>query len=416
MNARKRLILQPEYVKNFVCDGITCEDNCCQGYWGIPVDEEHYKKIKKIQDKDLKDKVKKYIRRNRTNPTKESYGKIHQDKELNQCIFLTEDKLCEIQGKLGADYLCNTCMVYPRDMSSIDGKYERSLTMSCPIAAKQALLNPELMAFEQFEEVAETRMMINSGRLDTQNHLFPNKPQKHFWDIRIFSISLLQNRNYPLGDRLIILGIIYKKIEELSENKRVAEIPSMLDNMAELIETGFFKGELEKVTPNVQIQIQMTKAMVDRKIHRGIISERYLECFKDTLMGLGYVEEVELEEVIENYAKNYKGYYAPYIEEKEYILENYLVNEYFRQMMPFGRYENIWDSYVFLCVLYSMTKLHLIGMAGYHRQLNDDLTLKLIQSLSKEVIHNIKYTSGVIQVIKDSGYDSLAYMSILLKN
>jgi len=85
-------------------------------------------------------------------------------------------------------------------------------------------------------------------------------------------------------------------------------------------------------------------------------------------------------------------------------------------MMPFGNYQTIWDSYMFLCVLYSMVKLHLIGMAGYHKGLNDDLTLKLIQSLSRVVLHNRSYIQGIIKLLKDNGYDNLAYMSILVKN
>lgn len=134
------------------------------------------------------------------------------------------------------------------------------------------------------------------------------------------------------------------------------------------------------------------------------------------LDGIGYTGEERLEEIIKKYDYNYKEYYVPYIQEKEYVLENYLVNEYFKEMMPFGEYKTIWDSYMFLCALYSMTKLHLIGMSGLHKGLNDDLTLKLIQSISKEMVHNPQYIQGIVSAIKDSGYDSLAYMSILLKN
>lgn len=416
MTDRKRIVLQPEYVKKFACDGQNCEDNCCKGLWNIYVDEEHYKKVRKVNDKDLKDKIQKYIRRNRSNPTKETYGKIHQDRELRQCIFLTEDNLCDMQMKLGADYLCNVCMIYPRYMNLIDGKYERSLTMACPLAAKEALLNPEPMAFEQFEESQETRTIINNPRFDAEGHLFLNKPQRYFWDIRIFSLSLLQNRDYDLGERLIILGIVYKKIEELHEEERIQDLPCMLEDMANMIEAGDFREQLDKITPNIQIQMQLAKEMTDRKVAQGLISDRYLECLKETLLGIGYIEGEKFENILEKYDNNYKEYLAPYLEEKEYILENYLVNEYFKEMMPFGTFKTMWDSYIFLCVLYSMVKLHLIGIAGCHKELNDNLTLKLIQSFSKEVLHNNQYIQGIIKLLKDSGYDSLAYMTILVKN
>ena len=85
--------------------------------------------------------------------------------------------------------------------------------MSCPEAARIALLNPDGIAFEHIEEDLDTRIKIHSN-LDTEGHLFLNKAQRYFWDIRIFSLTLLQNRQYSLGERLIILGIVYK-IEEL---------------------------------------------------------------------------------------------------------------------------------------------------------------------------------------------------------
>ncbi len=416
MNINKKIILQPEYVKSFVCDGAICEDNCCQGYWNIFVDEKSYKKIKKVGNTDLKKKIDKYIRRNRSNPTGASYGKIHQDKDINQCVFLTENKLCEMQKKLGADYLCNVCMVYPRSIHIVDNGYERSLTMSCPLAAKEALLNPNPMVFEQFEEVQELRLINDSPALETEGHLFLNKPQRYFWDIRIFSIGLLQNRNYSLADRLIVLGIVYKKIEELYINKNIRELPTMLSYMSELIELGSFKEDLQKVNSNIEIQLQMTKMIIDMKSKMGFVSKRYLECLTETLLGVGYIEDESFEDIIQRYKYNYEEYYTPYMKEKEYILENYLVNEYFKEMLPFGKFETIWDSYIFLCLLYSMVKLHLIGISGLHLGLTDDMVLKLIQSLTKEMIHNERYIQGNISMVKNSGYDSLAYMSILVKN
>lgn len=419
MNTKKRIILQPEYVNKFVCDGLICEDNCCQGRWRIFVDEEHFKKIKKVTEPHLKQRIDKYIRRNRSNPDSSTYGRIHQDEELNQCIFLTDDKLCEIQMNLGTDYLWNVCWIYPRYTNLIDGKHERSLTMSCPLAAKEALLNREVMAFEQItEEGEELREIPKYNSLDTEGHLLLNKPPRYFWDIRIFVISLLQNRDYSLGDRLIILGLIYRNIEELFANKQGTGLPALLEQMTGLIESGFFHEELNKITPNLEVQVQMTKAMLDRRYIIGIQnqSRRYEECFTETLVGLGYTEDAKLEDIMKNYEYNYREYFLPYIAEREYILENYLVNEVFKEMMPFGNYKTIWDSYIFLCVLYSMTKLHLIGLAGFHKGLNDEITLKLIQSLSKVVIHNQGYIREAVEVIKESGYDSLAYMSILLKN
>ncbi|MCG4581286.1 hypothetical protein L0O71_14155 [Clostridium cochlearium] len=190
----------------------------------------------------------------------------------------------------------------------------------------------------------------------------------------------------------------------------------MLETMEGVIEDQSMKDGLRNIPNNNQIQMRLVKELMDKKLIQGVSSERYLKVVKETLLGIGYVEGADIREVLKTYEKNYNEYVLPYIKEKEYILENYLVNEYFMEIMPFGKYKSIWDSYMFLCVIYSMVKLHMIGVSGHYKELNDDLTLKIIQSFSKAILHNERYIQGIIKLLKNNGYDSLAYMAILVKN
>ena len=184
----------------------------------------------------------------------------------------------------------------------------------------------------------------------------------------------------------------------------------MLESMNNIIEAGTLKEKLENVPTNNQIQMRLAKEMTDKKVSQGLTSQRYIECLTEALIGIGCFDEVNIEIMLQKYEENYKEYLIPYLKEKEFILENFIVNEYFKEQMPFGDYTFIWDSYIFLCILYSMVKLHMIGMAGYHKELNDEITIKLIQSLSREVVHNTNYIQGIVKLLKANNYDTLAYM------
>lgn len=129
--------------------------------------------------------------------------------------------------------------------------------------------------------------------------------------------------------------------------------------MNSIIESGSFKEEIEKVPTNTQIQMRLAKEMTDKKVLQGVTSQRYLDCLKETLIGIRYIEGEQLENILAKYDENYKEYLSPYL---------------------------------------------------------DDLTLELIQSFSKVVLHNNQYIQGIIKLLKDNGYDSLAYMTILVKN
>ncbi len=416
MSNRMRIVLEPSYMKAFNCIGSECEDSCCIG-WKVVIDKGTYLRYKKAQDKELKPLFQRMINRERHQNNDVSYGKIKMV-ENGGCPFLDKESLCKIHRKLGAEYLSDTCALYPRHVNQIDGRLERSAVVSCPEIARIALLYSKGIQFEQVEEDIKNRISIQKS-FDTEGHLYINRPERYFWDIRMFSLSLLQDRRYTLGERLVILGMVYKRIDKLYLNNNIKEISSMLENMSDIIETMDLKKDIENIPTNIQMQFDLAKGIIGLRTQLGVPNQRYKECINETLIGLGLKdgEEVEnMESIVENYKHNYNNYLLPYIKEKEYILENYLVNEYFKDIMPFGNYGTIWDSYIFLCILYGMIKLHMIGMAGYHKGLTDDLTLKLIQSFSKVILHNNEYIQGIIKLLKEHEYDSLAYMSILVKN
>lgn len=413
MTKGKRVVLIPEYIEKFNCIGPECEDSCCIG-WRVNLDKKTYQNYKKNNDSELKPIFKSMVRRSHNNKDDSAYGRIEMD-EKEACPFLDDRKLCKIQIRLGEKGLSDTCSLYPRTVNMIDGKHERNATISCPEIARLALLNPKGISFKQIEEDEDLRILVHS-KLDTEGHLLYNKSERYFWDIRLFSMSLLQDRDYTIAERLILLGIVNKRIEGLSEEKITNDIPKILESLGKMINMGSFKEELNKVPSKVELQIKILETMINKRLVVGSLNQRYVECLNETLEGLEKKEDQGMENIIKKYEETYINYLQPYLEEKEYILENFLVNEYFRLMMPFGGFKSIWDSYIFLSVLYGMIKLHLIGMAGYHKGLNDQLVIKLMQSFSKVILHNSEYIHSIINVIKENELDTLAYMAILVKN
>lgn len=146
----KRIVLQPTYMKEFKCIGGACEDSCCVG-WRVDLDKETYLTYKNLQDEELKPLFDKKVNRKHNQKSDASYGNIKMNRD-GRCPFLDENNLCKIHGKLGAEYLSDTCTYYPRIVNRVDGKFERSATMSCPEIARLALLNKEGIVFEQYEE------------------------------------------------------------------------------------------------------------------------------------------------------------------------------------------------------------------------------------------------------------------------
>ncbi|QED49595.1 flagellin lysine-N-methylase [Cytobacillus dafuensis] len=411
MTGKASPLLIPQYVREFSCIGSACEDSCCAG-WRVNIDEATYKKYKKTQDKELKPLFEKNIIRNRSNPSSVNFAKIKM-RDGGRCSFLSEENLCKVQLNLGEDFLSNTCAIYPRTLNKINGVVEKSLTMSCPEAARLALLNPNGMEFDEAEELNTHGFILKE--LDTSNPKLMNKPIKYFWELRIFTIQVLQDRTYSLNERLIFLGLFFRKVQEAVDHGKLDSFQDIIAHYATMLANGGAKSDLSNVQTHLAIQMELCKELLDYRVAHGIGSERYKKCLSETLQGIEYTNEADVEEIAERYKEAFEEYFMPLMSEHEYILENYLVNYVFKNIFPFGN-KTMFDDYVMLILHYSIIKLHLIGMAGFHKGLTTELVITLIQSFSKSVEHNNVYLKRAFNLLRDNGFTTMAYMAILIKN
>jgi lysine-N-methylase len=414
MIEKKRVVLVPEYLEKFSCIGSDCEDTCCVG-WRVDIDQKTYKKYKNVSDREMKPLLNKHIKRRRSNASEINYAKIVMDSN-SACPLLNEDKLCSIQKTLGEDYLSNVCSTYPRTTNQVNETLEKSATLSCPEVARLVLLNPIGIQFNEIEESINVRNFMNK-QINTNREMSSKKIDGYFWDLRIFTIQVLQNRSYSIAHRLIILGMFYQKIQGYHLEGRLDDIPQQISSYSSLIEDGSFQDALAGITTSTTIQMQLLKELTDIRMNTGVQSYRYIECFSELLEGIQYTKDSTVEEVTKRYQLAYSEYYAPFMTPNEFILENYLVNYVYKNLFPSTNNTDIFDSYILLVVHYSLIKLHLIGMAGHHKgDFGVNHVIKLVQSFAKTVEHDSLYLNRVIELLKRNEYTSMAYMAILINN
>jgi lysine-N-methylase len=87
------------------------------------------------------------------------------------------------------------------------------------------------------------------------------------------------------------------------------------------------------------------------------------------------------------------------------------------RLFPLGSGNNVFEEYIMMVIHYAMIKMHLIGMAGYHKKdFSLNHVVKLIQSFAKTIEHNSLYLREVRELLRKNEYNSMAYMAILIKN
>ncbi|WP_203245959.1 flagellin lysine-N-methylase [Sporosarcina beigongshangi] len=407
MKEQKREIILPEYMTKFQCIGSACEDTCCAG-WKVIVDKETFRNYRNTKHPEMKELLKKNVKRNRSGAaTDENYAKINMDSSGN-CTLLDENRLCKIQTELGPEFLSNTCAIYPRTLNLVEDVVEKSATLSCPEVARLVLLKENGIDFIQDVEPSDTRGFVKQNTMSkTQQALF--------WDMRIFTIKTLQDRRMTIENRLIILGLFLKKFDELGSDKEPEKVQLLMQEFEKGINDESLVNSINQLPTNISFQISLCKSLIEYRSTTSINSHRYIECLEEVVEGLGMNGKATDEEIIHRYKTAYEVNYKPFMEDHEYILENYLVNYIFINLFPFEK-QTVTDSFAMLVINFSMIKLHLIGMAKYHENLNLDLVIKLVQSYSKTIDHNAAYLKNVESQMKLQGYITLAHMAVLVRS
>ncbi|MEJ8552662.1 flagellin lysine-N-methylase [Tepidibacter sp. Z1-5] len=410
----RKMTLKPHNIRNFSCIGPECEEHCCYG-WGISIDKKTYEKYKSVKQADLKDLMKKNIKRSGDKKNKQNYAFIKKD-ESKLCPFLNEERLCNIHKQLGEEYLSNTCRTYPRNYNIVDYDLEISLLLSCPEAARCILLNENKMEFDKEEDVISLQTYAGTAIYPMDLAQEKDSIEKYFWNLRIFTIEVLQNREYSLWERLIILGLFYEKVQKYLEEDNIGEIINLIDYYKELLSKMMIKDSLQTITPNYIVQIRLMKTISEFREKLPIISESYKECINEFVEGIKYREDIDIEEVIKNYNEGVELYYKPYVKDYEYIFENYLVHYVFTNLFPLNNNNNIFEKYCMMVIHYSLIKMYLIGMGNYHKKINNEIVIKLIYSFTKEMDHNNELLEIISNVLKKNNYFTMGYMAILIKN
>lgn len=164
--------------------------------------------------------------------------------------MFSEDGLCEVYSNIGEENMCYTCKTYPRFYNQVDNTLESSLTLSCIEVARHILLREDSIEFNlDIKDIDDARIdkgikTINSKKLR----------EKYFNEIRVFCIGLIQNRNYFIEERLAILGLFIKNINDITDESLLLET---INTYNVNISNGEFNNLLEGINTDKILDAQL---------------------------------------------------------------------------------------------------------------------------------------------------------------
>ena len=375
--------IQPAYVKKFHCDGRLCNAKCCRG-WLIEVDSDTYAKYQRLPDEVLRRRVLEKLKKS----TPES--KYRFQMEGINCPMLQQDWLCVLQKKYGEDCLSDTCHQFPRRVHKIlPDTVERVLSFACPVAARLALCQREPMRMEAINLEGERENSFFSLPKSIENRT------AYLLSVQMAAITLLQSRNFTLNRRLKMLG------EYLIKEAANTAIESQ-DMQIELLAQSAAKIHWDNET-----WIRFLLELLDNMYGTAIVLAddddinyvpMIVQAFR--LEGRG---RKSLRELAVIYGHGQELFKKKVLTRYEYMLEHYLVQEFFVNLYPYKWDTGIVGNYAIYVIVYKFMELIMLSMLLTGQKVGEAEIIALIGRMAQRTNHADLYGRIILQKLTRDG-------------
>ena len=382
------IILQPQYVADFQCDGSQCNAKCCGNKWKISIDVDTYKKYQRIKNPIMRKKILSSIK-----PSTNRIGFEINFGKGTSCPLLCEDNLCYVQLNLGEEALSNTCKGYPRVVKQV-GKYQfRLLSMTCPVAAEKALLYSDGINIQQLSIENDTAAWKLAANRVEKKSIDDDLAAVH---VIMGGLSLLQNNYYTFEQRLVLLGLFLDRVENCQQD--LEAVAGVID----YYNSHEFQQEISSLWDNWQY---------------------YETAHKQFMTGTFKIlqQEKQLQSIAPWLASNI-NYDTLYEERNQLvndcignILERYWQHEWVFRIFPFALQGSFMHNYFAYVIAYEICQLYIYSTYELYKSGDKNDILEILGSFSKMLDHREDFLNALV---KKSAYferEPLKLMQVLLR-
>jgi len=387
----------------------------------VPIDQPAWDKYQSLPDGPLPDLIRASLIRKpevaaEPGAAKPVFAIIRMNAQ-NECPMLSADHLCRIQAELGESLLSHACGTFPRYVHSLGGVEEKALTLSCPEAARLVLLTPDLLA-----EPAQPQRPDESTPA-TNAELAQALPAE-FWPIRAVALKLVQNRQYPLWQRLFLLDVLCRRLDAIAHGELQLSVPDFLAGFESTLAAGTLRPSMAALPIDTGAQLDVVLRMAGLMLHKSNVRPRFAECIKAFTAGIGNGPGATFESLTAQYTQAHDRCYQPFFDRHPHIMENFLINTILRCQFPFGKDAmrnstppSMTREFALLAAQFALMRGLLIGVAGFHgKAFSTAHVVHTMQAASKHFEHHTEFLNLAYALLVERNMDGARGLATLLRN
>lgn len=179
----------------------------------------------------------------------------------------------------------------------------------------------------------------------------------HYWNIKSLTMNILQNRNYIFEKRMLLLNYTYKTIQGMIEKSREDVIAPFIADFTKTAEHGEVMKYFEAIKPNFAYSLCDGLSFLRAMPKTEAMDKVRYTVFKN----VGVDQSMRDFKFDENkYLPMKKAYYEDFLKDKEYYIEQIMVNLSWEYCMPFADHRlSLWDNFVFFNTIFNALKVML---------------------------------------------------------
>lgn len=394
--------LLPLYVTRFRCVGDRCEDTCCNG-WTITVDRPTYDGWRQLPADGFRDELlgTLQVADGKSPAPPGAHAWFKPKPGTRECPMLSGG-LCRVQQRAGEASLSDTCFSYPRTTRTLGTSLTQALSLSCPEAARLALLAPDAFDFVggnvHGRPSTETRTVLPKG-------IHPDAAN----GVRLFCLQLVRSEGAPLWVRLAVLGLFCERLTALLESGKAEDVPGFLASFEQALASPGFLDALEQVPARHAEQAQVFASLLHSGLqrppspHQGRVQDAVAR-------GLGAAEgesHVDAARLISAYKRGVERLPEVLDAHAPKLLENYVLNELLREGFPFDAATPS-AHFLDLVIRFGMVRLMLAARCSGETPPDAAALVETVQVFCRRFQHDVEFAKQARASFHARGWDSIA--------
>ena len=226
-------------------------------------------------------------------------------------------------------------------------------------------------------------------------------------------MEIIQFKEIEIWKRISLFKLLTDKVQNIINEKQYDNYEELLNNFREQITNINVINSLDKISVISDVKVKFIQSALQVRANQGTNNEKfdnllkeYNELFNKDIDFKGNIEKIiEKEKEFNTYLKEHKN-----------ILENLLIYLIYKYFMNALYSKNLNAEVNNIILSYAMIKMLLLARYNKNnKELNVEDFVEAFYLFSRTVEHNTVFLPSIYKDIKEAGYDTLAYMTILVR-